>query len=73
MVQGRQSFCFSLEAHHAFGILRERSRQHLDGYVAIQFGVARPIHLAHPARANRGDNFVGSEARAGGQGHEPGF
>ena len=49
---------FALESCHALGIVGHRSRQDLDGDLAPQPAVARAVHLAHPARAERGDDFV---------------
>ena len=43
--------------------------EHLDRDVALQPGVARAIHLAHPAGADRGDHFVRTEPGAGREGH----
>ncbi len=41
--------------------------QHLDGDHAIQPRVARTVDLAHPACAEGGENFVGTESGAGGR------
>ena len=49
MVQRGEHPCLAFEAHDVFGIVSERAREDLDGYVASQPGVARAIHLAHPA------------------------
>jgi hypothetical protein len=35
--------------------------KHFDGDAAIQLGIARPIHLAHPPSTDRGKDFVGTE------------
>ena len=43
--------------------------QDLDRDLAIELGVAGAIDLAHPAGAERGENLVGAEARAGREGH----
>ena len=43
--------------------------QDLERDVAIQLRVARAIHLAHAARAERGKDFVRAEAGAGSKGH----
>ena len=68
MIQRREDLRFALEAREAIGIVRERVRQDLDRDVAIQLRVARAIDLAHAACADRGDDFVDAEARAGGEG-----
>ena len=55
---------FLLEALPRFRIRRERAGEHLDGDRAIEPRVARAVDLAHAARANRGDDFVGTKTRA---------
>ena len=45
--------------------------QHLDRHVAAEPRVLGAVDLAHAARAERGDDFVGTEAGAGTQAHEP--
>ena len=50
--------------------IRECRRQHLDRDVTLESGVARPVHLAHPARADLVDYGIGSQTDAGRQGHE---
>ena len=47
-------------------------RQDLDRDVAREPRVARPVHLAHAARAEGPDDLVGGEPRPGGQGHREG-
>jgi hypothetical protein len=37
----------------------ERLRQDLDRHFALERGVPRPVHLAHPARAKRREDLVG--------------
>ena len=39
--------------------------QDLDRDHSLEPGVARPVDLSHAARANRGDDFVRPETRAG--------
>ena len=48
---------------------REVRRQDLDRHRALQPRVPRPIHLSHPARADRRDDLVRSESGAGGKRH----
>ena len=43
--------------------------QHLDGDVAIQPSVARAIDFAHPAGAERRDDFIRAESSARNQAH----
>ena len=56
---------FSLEACAGRRIGRECFGQDLDRDVPIQFRVARAIHLAHAASAERRDDLIGAEACAG--------
>ena len=42
----------------------ECCRQNLDGDRSLQPRVTRPVDLAHPARAERREDLVGTEARA---------
>ena len=58
----------ALEARARGRIGGQRGRQNLEGDVAIEFGVPRPIDLAHPARADGGEDLVRTEARARGEG-----
>ena len=53
---------FALEAGAPLRVVRERRRQDLDGDVAAQPRVFRAIHLAHAAGADRGDDFIRTEA-----------
>ena len=68
MIQRRERLRFALEAGQAIGISRERVGQDLDRDVAIQLRVARAIHLAHAAGADRRGDLVGAEAGAGSEG-----
>jgi hypothetical protein len=64
-----RTWAFSRKAGQAIRIERERVRQHLQRDVTIQLAVSGAIHLAHTARAEGRDDFVGAEATSGGQGH----
>ena len=44
---------FAAEPREAIGIVGDGRQQHFDRDVAIQLRIARAIHLAHPARAER--------------------
>src|SRR5258708_4593947 len=61
MIQAGNRFCFALEALAQFRAVGKMSGKNLDGNDAIEPRVPRAIHLAHPARTNRGENFVGAE------------
>ena len=61
---------FPFEALQAVSVGRERRGQDLDGDDPIETSVAGAIHFAHPAGAQRGLNFVGTESCAGIERHE---
>ncbi len=42
--------------------------QHLHCHLALQLRIRGPIHLPHPAHADLGGDFVGTESGAGGEG-----
>jgi hypothetical protein len=69
MVQCCEDLRLATEPSDAFGVLRERRWQHLDGDITIELRIARAEHLAHPTRADRADDFVGSESCPRGHGH----
>jgi hypothetical protein len=70
MIERGEDFRFALEPRDAFRVSRERLGEDFDRDVAIEPRVARPIHFAHPARPDSGENLVRTEARASGQWHE---
>ena len=59
----------ALEAGAELRAGRQVGGQHLDRHVAAQAGVVGAVDLAHPARADRGDDLVRAEPRAGGERH----
>ena len=65
MVQRGEGLGFAREPRQAVGIMRERFGQDLDRDVTIQLRVARAEDLPHAAFADRRDDFVDAEARAG--------
>ena len=65
MIQRGEHLGFALEPCQAVGVVRERLRQDLDRDVTIQLGVACAVDLTHSTLADRGDDFVDAEARAG--------
>ena len=69
MIQRGEHLRFAAKPGHAVGIQRERRRQHLDRRVAIEPGVVGAIDLAHPARADGGDDLVRANAGPRGQCH----
>ena len=56
-------------AGEAIRITREGVRQDLQRHLAIQFSIARAIHLAHSARAERIDDLVWADSRSHRHGH----
>ena len=54
-----------LEAAQPLGVARDLGGQHLERHGAAQPGVARAVDLAHPARAERRDDFVGTQGGSG--------
>lgn len=67
MVQRCQHLRLALKPSEAVGISREGIRKNLDGHVAVEPRVAGAIDLVHAAGAERRENFVRAEARAGSQ------
>ena len=61
MRQRRDRQGLALEPRQRVGIRGQRLRQDLDRHVASQLRVPRPIHLSHPARAQRRQDLVGPE------------
>src|SRR5260221_4180799 len=58
-----------LEAAQGRGIAGEARGQNLDGDLAPDARVARAVDLAHAARAEESENFVGAEAGIRGERH----
>jgi hypothetical protein len=58
VVEARQHLRFALEARHAFGILGELAREHLERHLAAQLFILGAPHLAHPADAEGIDHAV---------------
>jgi hypothetical protein len=69
MIQRRDRARFTVEAVAQLRIGRERRWQNFDRDRAIEPRVARPIHFAHPARANERDDFVDTKLRSCWQSH----
>ena len=69
MIEGGQHLGLALEARKPVGIRGERLGKNLDRDVAAELRVLRPIDLSHPARAERREDLVRSEAGSGRQGH----
>ena len=69
MVERRQEPRFAVEPLQALGILRQRFGQDLESDFAAQSRIASFPDLTHPALAERGEHFIGAEAKADMKGH----
>ena len=69
VIQRRQRLRFTLESRQIICVARERGRQHLDRNLAIELRIAGAINLAHSARSERAEDFVGAEFVTGSEGH----
>ena len=69
MIERGQHFRLAVEAGHALVVAREDFGQYLDRHIALQFGIARAIHLAHAALADETENLIGTEFIARREGH----
>ena len=69
VIQGREDFGFTLKAGESIDILRHRFRQHFDSDLPLQIRVGGSIHLAHPAGADLGGDFIRAEASTGCESH----
>ena len=65
--QRRDGLRFALEASEPIGIGREELGQDFQRNIAIQPRIVRAVDLAHAARSDGGDDFVNTNAGAGGQ------
>ena len=61
VIQGGERPGFALEARTSRRIRSQRIGQNLDRDVATKPGIVSAIHLTHPARAERADDFVRTE------------
>ena len=62
--QRRDGLGFALEPGEGVRVRGHGFGKHLDGDLPIELGIPRPIHLSHPACAERREDFVGTEPRA---------
>ena len=72
VIDCRQRQRFACKPREPIGIASERIGQYLQRDVAIELRIARAEYLAHPARADAGDDFVDAEARTGSEGQPAG-
>jgi hypothetical protein len=69
MVERGERLRFTLESGGSFGVGDEQVGQNLDGHVAIEFRIARPVHFSHAAAANEREDFIGAKSGARRQPH----
>ena len=69
VMQRRQNLGLALESSEAVGIAGEPGRQYFDRDITLKLRVARPVHLAHSARANGRQYLVDSQSGSGRQWH----
>jgi hypothetical protein len=72
MVERRKRLRLALEARDPIAVRGERVREDLQGDVAAKRRVARAIHLAHAAFAERFTDFAGTNPGAGFEVHQVG-
>src|SRR5262245_8102943 len=72
MIQRRDRLRLALEAGAAVGVRGERLAQDLDRHDPIEARVAGLVDVAHPAAAERRQDLVWTETRAGTQRHRLG-
>ena len=70
MIQTRGGVRLLLEAPKPVFVFREVTGYELDGHGTAQGGVVREIHLAHPACAEQGTNFIPTQSCPRGQMHD---
>ena len=61
----------ALESLKPLRIRGKHVGQELQRDIAPELGVPRPVHLAHAAGADGGEDLVRAEVSAGGEGHGP--
>ncbi len=64
MIELRDGLRLALEALAELRIGREVGRKDLDGHLAVEAPIARPVDLPHPARPERSNDVVRPEPRA---------
>jgi hypothetical protein len=69
MIQGRECLAFALETGQPLWISCKCVGQYFDRHLPTEIGIRCAVHLAHPACANRGVDFVRTETNASCQRH----
>lgn len=64
MIQRRRSLRLQPQPRDRTRIAARLFRQNLDGHIAIQPSIARPIHHTHPTLTDRLNDLVNTEPRA---------
>jgi hypothetical protein len=73
MRERRDRLGFALESCEPLRISGDGRGQDLDGHVAPELRVPRPVDLPHSAGANRGNDFIRTKASTRAQGHARGL
>ena len=73
VIQRRQAPRLPFEPRQSIGVSSHGVRQNLDGNVAAEPRIPRPIDLAHASGTEGPDNLIRSDARADRQGHAAGW
>src|SRR5262249_11876216 len=73
MVERRDGTCLALEALECVGVRVEVLRERFQRDDPAEARVSRAIHLAHAARSERADDFIGADTNAGRERHVAGL
>ncbi len=65
MRERRDGLRFAFETREGVGVRGDGLRKDLDRDVPIQLPVPRPVHFAHPSRAERREDLVRAETSPG--------
>ncbi len=69
MVEGSERLGFARETCEPFDVACEEIRQDFDRDVAIEPGIARPVHFAHSSGSEDREDLVRAETGAAAEGH----
>ena len=69
MIERGEDFRLTLEACESFSIPGHRRGQDFDCNATFQVGVGGLVDLAHPTRADLGEDFIWAEAGTGSEEH----
>ena len=65
MIQRGEHFGFTLKTREPISVSSQGRRQNLDGHLAFQLGISRPIYLAHASATEQIDQFEDAQSGAG--------